>query len=81
MGLFSSRPESNNTWAAIPGEPLTDTTGAPQLDAPVATDALGIFGGANLSFEIPLTVADAPQDPATTSEPQDIPEDADTPTE
>lgn len=54
MGLFTQRPEFNDDWAGIPGEPLQPESAAQRLaDSAPAVDALGV-GGAVESIVIPV---------------------------
>lgn len=61
MGLFSSRPELNNTWAAIPGEPLDGDDPTPTIGDALTQTRLGVIpAGGDSSISIDLTSFSAP---------------------
>jgi hypothetical protein len=45
MGLFTQRPEFNDEWAGIPGEPLAPETAAQRLADAAPIDGASLLGG------------------------------------
>lgn len=55
MGLFTQRPEFNDEWAGIPGEPLDPETAAQRLADAAPVDTAGLLGGGAVeSIVIPV---------------------------